>query len=136
MMNRLQLRAILGNHEGIIDFVTNNVKFQKPDWIYELKYLIEGLGSADETLEYIKEFDDPREVFMNSKMMIPYIIASQKEIIDTMRKDVVVEGIFTCKNSTCRSRRTLASSKQTRSADEAATVTVVCTVCHTKWVLH
>nr|QBK93956.1 MAG: transcription factor S-II [Pithovirus LCPAC406] len=135
MEHRFQLDDIFEGDDEIINFILLNVEFQKPEWIYELKYLIREIGYT-EALEYIKTSKDPRCLFMNSQPMKEYNLNIFKEKIDAVRKDVIVEGVFTCKNEKCKSKRTTASSRQTRSADEAATVTVVCHVCQTTWKMH
>nr|QBK92513.1 MAG: transcription factor S-II [Pithovirus LCPAC401] len=135
MAYRFQLDDIFKGNNEIIDFILSNAEFQEPEWIYELKYLVDEIGYV-KALEYIKTSKDPRYLFMNSQLMNEYNLNISLERIDAVRKDVAVEGIFTCKNEKCRSKRTVASSKQTRSADEAATVTIVCKVCETTWKMH
>lgn len=59
-------------------------------------------------------------------------VRSQQQLEDEMveRKEDVTEGEYTCK---CKSRRVGRRLKQTRSADEPATVFLRCTTCGTRW---
>nr|QBK93110.1 MAG: transcription factor S-II [Pithovirus LCPAC403] len=131
MISLLHLKQLFGD-SAIIDVIIQNNEFRKPQWVYELKYMYDEMGECD-TLKHIDITKSPKDIFMNSPLMNIYNLHIMRERFATTVKDAVVEGIFRCINKDCKSMRTTASSKQTRRADEAATITIVCSECKTTW---
>ena len=78
----------------------------------------------------------------------------RKRVLDRIRRDLdpaapdptdeapkesavqVPEGEYTCRNPKCRSKRCSFSADQTRSSDEGATITILCSVCASSYRLH
>lgn len=67
-------------------------------------------------------YDDIREKF--------------REKIDVTKDIIIEEGVFQCRNKTCKSKRCYTTQSQTRSADEGFTVTVVCTKCGERYTFN
>nr|QBK93339.1 MAG: transcription factor S-II [Pithovirus LCPAC404] len=113
-----------------------NNELMKKEWLYEISNLIGNLG-VNRTLNYLKNHIDENltDLFQHSELMNKYVIAASKEKLDFLVKDVTTEGIYRCRKKGCGSLKTIASQKQTRSADEPSTIKVTCTICESVFKL-
>ena len=67
----------------------------------------------------------------NSEIYAPYEAQISSEITSLIKPAQVEEGVHMCKS--CKSKRTMSISVQTRSGDEAMTQFISCTNCGKRW---
>lgn len=114
----------------IQDFILDKTEDDVSDFLYEIFFLI----YKGDTPEYICELIDKGCIGFNHKK---FFTAKQKQKnIDTLLDDNFdcADGVEQC--SKCGSLKTITYNKQTRSADEGATVFIFCVSCKHRHTLN
>jgi DNA-directed RNA polymerase subunit M/transcription elongation factor TFIIS len=114
-------------------YTKKNPEYEKEDLMYEIGFLLK---------EEKKTIKDTFDLLKKEQMGLshPFFENVSKRITEMdhfMDKPFeVVEGVNTCGNHKCGSKRTLSYSRQTRSGDEGMSVYVFCIDCKSRYVMN
>jgi len=99
-------------------------------------YVYEKIGELKEAPELKERILNDIETYKrgwDSCLYDKYRTNQTREISKIVEGIKVEKGEFPCRNKNCRSKECYFYEQQTRSADEPATVFVVCTKCNTRY---
>jgi len=98
--------------------------------LMDVRALVRRDGFAS-TLAFLQTLPDTESITTETPLLEPVRQRQQMEDEMVERKEDVTESEYTC--AACKSKRIARRLKQTRSADEPATVFLRCTACSNRW---